>query len=344
MNFLTNQLNYIKKLASVMALIFIITTGGWIVYLYDISKEPQPIDKELIVEGENALNIGHYNEAQRIFEDELKANPKNQPAEWGLKIALLRQSISKPEFKETIDELYQQDPNDAHLNLFLGEYFAAHEQPDRALSYYEQAITQNPKLAEAHNALALFYAKLGDYETAKVESLEAIDTSPSAVPRYRNNLGNIYFKQYHFEEAIKEYGKNKEYPLSMLESSRVYWHLEYLSQATTNQNQAIEWLNNQAIMAKPENLEAWYFEVSPRKSVQLVTSEEKKIYAYYCLSISLFLQGDKLAAENELKKLSDLNQARPTNIAALLALTLDTLAQSNSHFADQVIAYKQLYL
>ncbi len=344
MYLLTNQWNFIKSLASVMLLIVITTTGGWIVYLYDQSKEPQPIDKELIVEGENALNIGHYNEAQRIFEDELNANPKNQPAEWGLKIAQLRQSISKPEFKETIDELYQQDPNDAHLNLFLGEYFAAQEQPDKALPYYEKAINLNPKLSEAHNALALFYAKLGDYEIAKVESLEAIDTAPLAVPRYRNNLGTIYFKQHHFEEAIKEFGKNKEYPLSMLESSRIYWHLEYLSQATTNQNQALEWLNNEAIMAKPENQEAWFFEVSPRKNVRLITTEEKKIYAVYCLSISLFLQGDKPGAEIELKKLSELNQARPANIAALLALTLDTLAQSNSHFTDPVIAYKQLYL
>jgi tetratricopeptide (TPR) repeat protein len=344
MNFLTNQWNYIKKLASVMALIFTIIAGGWIVYLYDVSKEPQSIDKQLIVEGENALNVGHYNEAERIFENELQANPKNQPAEWGLKVAQLRLSISKPEFKETIDELYQQDPNDAHLSLFLGEFFTAQEQPDKALPYFEQAIIQNPKLAEAHNALALFYEKLGDFETAKVESLEAIDTSPSAVPRYRNNLGTIYFKQQHFEEAIKEYGKNKEYPLSMLESARVYWHLEYFSQATTNQNQAIEWLNNQIIMAKPENQEAWYFQVSPQKSVQLVTIEEKKVYAYYCLSISLFLQGDKLGAENELKKLSDLTLTRSANIAALLSSTLDTLVQSNSRFTDQVIVYKQLYL
>ena len=344
MNFLTNQLNYIKKLSSVMVLISLITAGGWIIYLYDISKEPQSIDKQLIVEGENALNMGHYNEAQKIFEDELNANPKNQSSEWGLKIAQLRQAITQPDFKETIDELYLQDPNDAYLNLFLGEYFVAQEQPDKALPYFQQAIIQNPKLAEAHNALALFYEKLGDYETAKVESLEAIDTSPSAVPRYRNNLGNIYFKQNHFEEAVKEYGKNKEYPLSMLESSRVYWHLEYLSQATTNQNQAIEWLNNQTIMAKPENQEAWYFEVSPRKGVRLVTSEEKKTYAFYCLYISLFLQGDKPGAENELKKINDLNQARPANITLLLALTLDTLAQSNSRFADPVIAYKQLYL
>ena len=75
-----------------------------------------------------------------------------------------------------------------------------------------------------------------------------------------------------------------------------------------------------------------------------MTSEEKKTYAFYCLSISLFLQGDKPGAENELKKINDLNQARPANITLLLALTLDTLAQSNSRFADPVIAYKQLYL
>jgi tetratricopeptide (TPR) repeat protein len=342
MNFLTNQWSYLTKLASVIALIFAIVAGGWIVYLYDISKEPQPIDKQLIVEGENALNIGHYNEAEKVFENELKVNPKNQQAEWGLKISQLRQFISKPEFKETIDELYQQYPNDAHLNLFLGVFFSTQEQPDKALPYFEKATNLSPKLAEAHNDLALLYAKLGDYETAKVELLEAIDSAPT--PRYRNNLATVYFKQGHFEEASKEYGKNKEYPLSMLENAKVYWHLEYLSQASTYQTQAIEWLNDQTIMAKPENQEPWVFEISPGKNIQLVTLEEKKIYAYYCLSISFFLQSDKLGAEHELKKLNELNLTHSANIATLLASTLDTLVQSNSLFTDSVIAYKQLYL
>ena len=342
MRFLAKLWNYIKILSLVTALIAAIITGGWVAYSYDSSKKPPVVAKQLIVEGDNALNIGRYADAKRIFEEELKANPQNKQAAWYLQIADIPQTLSQPEFKEAIDILYQQNPNDSHVNLFLGEYYAANDQPDKAVPYFEQAITQNPKLAEAHYDLARLYDQLGNYEDAKVESLKAIDSSPT--PKYRNNLGNIYFKKLHYEEAIKEYGKNKEYPLSALESAKIYWRLEYLSQAISYQNQAIDWLNDKTIMTKPENEDTWDFEVALAKRLKLVTLEEKKSYAYYCLSVSLFLQGDSEGAEKALQKLRDLNIDRQATIDKLLAADLDALIKANGNFAEPVAAYKVLYL
>ena len=224
----------------------------------------------------------------------------------------------------------------------MGEYYAANDQPDKAIQYFDQAITQNPKLAEAHYDLARLYDQLGNYEDAKVESLNAIDSSPT--PKYRNNLGNIYFKHLHYEEAIKEYGKNKEYPLSALESANIYWRLEYLSQAISYQNQAIDWLNDNTIMTKPENEDAWNFEVASTKRLKLITLEEKKSYAYYCLSVSLYLQGDSEGAEKALQKLHDLNIDPKATIDELLSADLDGLVEANANFAEPVAAYKALYL
>jgi len=342
MNFLPVLWNYIKKICLAVALIAAIVAGGWVVYLYDISKKPQLTDKQLIVEGDNALNMGRYSDAKRIFEAEFKANPQNKQAAWSLKIAQIRQTLSGPEFKEAIDTLYQQDPNDAHVNLFLGEFYAANNQPDKAVQHYEQAIGQNPKLAEAHYDLAMLYDQQGDHEEAKVESLKAIDISPT--PKYRNNLGTIYFKQRNYEAAIKEYGKNKEYPLSALESAKIYWRLEYLGQALSYQKQALEWLEDKTIMTKPENQDAWSFQIAPGKRIELSTLEEKTSYAYYCLSVSLYLQGDSEGAENEVQKMRDLNLARQADIDELLTADLDALVEANGSIAEPVAAYKQLYL
>ena len=342
MNFLPVLWNYIKKICLAVALIAAIVAGGWVVYLYDISKKPQLTDKQLIVEGDNALNMGRYSDAKRIFEAEFKANPQNKQAAWNLKIAQIRQTLSGPEFKEAIDTLYQQDPNDAHVNLFLGEFYAANNQPDKAVQHYEQAIGQNPKLAEAHYDLAMLYDQQGDHEEAKVESLKAIDISPT--PKYRNNLGTIYFKQRNYEAAIKEYGKNKEYPLSALESAKIYWRLEYLGQALSYQKQALEWLEDKTIMTKPENQDAWSFQIAPGKRIELITLEEKISYAYYCLSVSLYLQGDSEGAENEVQKMRDLNLARQADIDELLTADLDALVEANGSIAEPVAAYKQLYL
>ena len=342
MNFLPELWNYIKQMLLAVIFISVIGAGAWVAYVYDISKKPQNAAKQLIVEGDNALNIGRYQDAERIFEAELNINPQNQQAAWGLKIAQIGQILFQPEFKEAIDTLYQQDPNDAHVNLFLGEFYAINDQSAMAVKHFEAAIEQNPKLAEAHNDLAMLYEQQGDFEQAKVESLKAIDIA--TIAKYRNNLGTIYFKQQHFEEAIKEYGKNKEYPLSALESAEIYWRLEFLSQASNYQKQAIEWLEDKTIMSKPENQEAWFFEIPPGKEIVLPTLEDKKSYAYFCLSASLYLQGDREGAENRVQKLRDLKAARQADINTLITTKLDELVQANSHFAAQVDAYKKLYL
>jgi len=342
MNFLPKLWDYIKKTCLAVTFIAVILAGGWVAYRYDISKKPQIADKQLIVEGDNALNLGRYADAKRIFEAEFKANPQNQQAAWGLRIAQIRMILSQPGFKEAIDTFYKQNPNDSHVNLFLGEFYAANHQPEKAEKYYEQAIEQNPKLSEAHYDLAMLYDQQGDHESAKVESLKAIEISPT--PKYRNNLGNIYFKQQYYEEAIKEYGKNKEYPLSALESAKIYWRLEYLSQALSYQKQAVEWLEDKTIMSKLENQEAWYFEMAPEKKIELISLDEKKSYAYFCLSVSLHLQGDMEGAENEVQKLRNLKVARQADINALLTADLDALVQANGSFAEQIAAYKQLHM
>lgn len=342
MNFLPKLWNSIKNFLLATCFIAVIVAGGWAAYIYDSSKKPQTAEKQLIVEGDNALNVGRYNDAKRIFDAELKANPQNKQAAWGLQLAQLHDALGQADFKESIDAPYRKAPNDAHLNLFLGEYYAAHKQPELARKHFQQAITANPKLAEAHYKMAMLHEKLGNLGQAKVEILIALDIAPLA--KYRNKLGATQFKQQHYEEAIKEFGRNKEYPLSALESSKIYWRLEYLSQALSYQKQAVEWLEEPSIMAKPENQEAWHFEIPPEQQIVLAKLNEKKSYAYYCVSISLFLQGDSEGADAEVKKQLDLKVTSPAAIRALLNADLDALVTANGNLKSQADAYKKLYL
>jgi len=332
----------IRRISFIVIFIIVAVVGGRLTHLYDVSKKPKVVVNQSIVEGDNALNIGRYAEAERIFSVEFKGNSKNKEAEWGVKIAQLRQSLSMPTFKADLDVLYQEDPNDAYVNFFMGEYYAANQQSDTAIPYYDRALALNSKLAEAHFKLAELYEQQGLLEATTVELLKAIDSAP--ITKYRNKLGTLYFKQKRYEAAIKEYGKNQGYPLSALESAMIYWRLEYLSQALSYQKQALNLLENEVVMSKPENQEPWYFEVQPKKVISFNELNQKIAYAYYGLSVSFYLQGDAVRAENAVQKSPELSPTQQFDLKLLLAADLDALAKANAGFLDQVEAYKLRFL
>jgi len=144
--------------------------------------------------------MGRYADAERIFEAEFKNQSTKSASRMGLEISTDSAIIIQPGFEQAIDSLYQENPNDAYVNLFLGEFYAANDQPDKAIQHYNQAIEQNTKLAEAHYDLSRLYNQQGNLGAAKVESLKAIDISPT--PKYRNNLATIYFKQQNTKKPL----------------------------------------------------------------------------------------------------------------------------------------------
>lgn len=326
-------------------LALLLIAGGWAVHTYEHSMKSEVDDssiKQLVVEGENALNIGRYPDAKRIFEEELKINPQNDEASWGLKKAAARETLSGPAFKQAVDELYQQNASDGHVNLFLGEYYASIHEFDKARSYYLSAIELDPKMAEAHYVLAKLNEQQDNLNEARVELLKAISLSPES--RYQNSLATIYFKQGQYELAVKEYGKNMEYPLSSLESAKIFWRLGYLSQALNYQRQAISWLENLVVMAKPENQDAWYMEVVPGQVVKLASLEEKKSYSYLSLSATLYLHGNSEEAEKDIQKVFALKLANQTDINTLLRADLDILLHGDKEVADMVEEFKEKFL
>ena len=325
--------------------ILMVVAGGWVVRTFEHETKSQndgSAVKQLVVEGEKALNIGRYSDAKRVFAEELKLNPQNIQAEWGLKKAQIRESLSGEEFKKAVDDLYQQNAMDGHVSLFLGEFYASNHEFEKAQSYFEAAIELDPSLAEAHYDLAAINEQQGNLNGARVEYLKAISLSPEA--RYQNSLATIYFKQKQYEAAVKAYGKNLEYPLSSLASAKIFWRLGYLSQALNYQKEAVKLLENELVMLKPENQEAWFIEVDPEKVIKLATLEEKKSYAYLSLAATLYLHGDAVEAERSVQKSSQLALAKQASINTLLKTELDTLMQGNAEVLELVEIFKNRYL
>ena len=335
-----------KKLGFICVLLAVIIGGGWAVHLYHHArpKVDNFSNRSLIDQGNNFLNIGRYDDAKRLFSEALAEDLKDTEAAWGLKKAEAKESSSINAFKLAIDALYQQNPSDAHVNLFMGEFYFTSGELDKAIPYFEQAIIQNPKLAEAHFDLARLYYQQGNFNAAKSEVSLAIDIAPIA--RYRNKLAHAYIKQNHIDAATAEYEKISEYPLSALEVAELYWQRDRLELALIRQLQAVQWLNDKAVMATPENQDPWTFKISDEKTIELTQLNEKKAYAYLCLAFTLHLLENTEEKDRYIQETRNLNLtvARQNEINALVNWNLDALAQEKNSAVIQIEAFKKLYL
>ncbi|MDD1606698.1 MAG: tetratricopeptide repeat protein [Methylococcaceae bacterium] len=333
-----------KKFVFIVLFLIVIIGGGWMVNTYHHSQ-PKTDDvgiNNLIIDGNTFLNKGRYDEAKRLFLAALSAEPKNVNAAWGLKKTEAKDFLSLNSFKLAVDSLYQQNPSDAHVNLFLGEFYVANHQPDQAIPYFEQAITQNPKLAEAYFDLAMIYEQQGNINRAKSELSLAIDIAPTA--KYRNKLAHIYIKQNHFDAATAEYEKSSEYPLSALNVAQIYWQRDRLDLALIRQLQAVKLLNDKSVMAQPENQDPWFFKLSEEQTLALTKLDEKKSYAYLCLSFTLSLLENTDEAERYIQEMRNLLVTRQADINTIVNADLDALLQEKTSLASQVEAFKRLYL
>jgi tetratricopeptide (TPR) repeat protein len=321
----------------------VILGSGWAIHVYKHlqAKTDTLVDSNLIVDGNNFLNIGRYDEAKQLFLDALKDNPKNAKAAWGLKKAQAKEASSNTAFKEAINALFQENPDDPHVNLFLGEFHVANNEPDKAIPYFEQAIIQNPKLAEAYFDLAMLYDKQGKREEPKSELLLAVEIAPTA--KYRNKLAHAYIKLNHLDAATAEYEKISEYPLSALEVAQLYWQRDRFDLALIRQLQAVRWLNDETVMAKPENQAPWSFQISAEQTLELTKLDQKKSYAYLCLSFTLHLLGNSEEAARYIQEMRDLNVIRQADVDMAVNVAFAVLVQEEFSLLPKIEAFKNLY-
>jgi tetratricopeptide (TPR) repeat protein len=327
-----------KKLAFVGTFIAVVTGAGWTAYTHWSSQPDKPaIVINLVDEGNSFLNIGHYGEAKQSFQKAFAIDPQDEQAAWGLKKAELWDAKDTATFEQNLHNLYEKNPNDAHVNLFYGKLYGATHDAEKALPYYQKAIAINTNLAEAHFDLGVLYEQKGKTAEAKEEYEQAV--SLRAMPKYQDNLAHMYFKQGDYNRAMETYGKISNYPQSALELAKIYWIRGEPQQAESYQRQALQLLNDEQLMSKTENQEPWYFEVD-NKGLELIQLAEKKDYAHFCLSVSLYLQGKDNDAKLELNNLRSIRQAE---IKDIITADLNRLARANSHFSEQVAAYQTIF-
>ncbi|MFL6449261.1 MAG: tetratricopeptide repeat protein [Bryobacteraceae bacterium] len=297
--------------------------------------------RDCLREGEALLNIGRYTDAREPFRSALRLNPLNTIAKRGLEIAGLAQLRSDPVlFGQRLQNALNRAPQDNHLKVLLGDYLLNQGKVDEAVRQYQDSVKVNKGLAEAYFRLGVVYDKRRLYGRALEMFKQAVELGPSS-PQYRNNLADAFFKHGEYGHAIEEYARIDQFPLAALESARIYRLMGKLDDAREKEMVAIEWVDNDDVMNRPENSEPWYFELDGNQGVSIPSRNQKCCYARLSLATTLYLQGDVTASEEAWNRGVHACGSQSLDIRAVLREELSRVADERDELAVKANKYRE---
>lgn len=119
---------------------------------------------------------------------------------------------------------YEFDPHNKEILFAIGTVYLLHlDETDKAISYFEKAVKEDPLYSEAFNSLGYSYEKLGNFEKAISFYGKALSNPlyPTAEMAYIN-MGNSYYRLGNFGAALQSY---KEAIKRAQGLSLAYWRL-----------------------------------------------------------------------------------------------------------------------
>lgn len=255
---------------------------------------PPPASLEL---ARHAMASGRYPEAGKFYGQAKAAAPANREAAFGMQKAELAGNITQAAhddpagFRAILKTLQQEAPNDADLLMLEGDLLIRDPQPaNRALARpkYEEALRQDPALAEAHFRLGILSAREGDRAAALRHYQEAARLEPAE--KYQGNLAEEYLRSGDYAKAIGIYENLDAYPLADLEAAKAHWARGDLRAALDEQARALRWLEDPQVAALPKNQVRWALEISAEgAAISVATAACKHYYAKLAQAASRFL-------------------------------------------------------
>ena len=126
-------------------------------------------------QGELQKAVEHYEQAATIKPDDLTIL---------LKLAEAQLSLNRPDLAELLfREAISRDPypSSAPALVGLGKLSLSRSDPERAIEYFETAVSLQPQATSIHYPLAMAYREIGDLEKAR-EHLRIRGTAPAEFP------------------------------------------------------------------------------------------------------------------------------------------------------------------
>jgi Tfp pilus assembly protein PilF len=298
-------------------------------------------ERSYLTDGEALLDVGRYDDAVGPFRSALRLNPLSGPAQRGIQIAELAKRRSEPVvFGQMLQNAVARFPHDDHLSVLYGDFLLAQGKKDAAMARYQDSVKRNPHFAEAYFRMGVLYdqSRLRGRALAMYE--KAVELAPSS-PQYRNNLADAYFNHGNYERALEEYGRIDQFPLAALEMARIYRLMGKLDEALEREMVAIDWLENGAVMSRPENLQPWYFEVDRNTAVSIPSRNQKLCYARLSVAATMYLKGDTAGSDNAWTRGVQACGSQTLDVRQVLERELSRLADERDELVTKVNDFRK---
>jgi Tfp pilus assembly protein PilF len=143
----------------------------------DATKPVNPVDA-LLVKANDAFAAQNFSDASTLYEDALRADPKNTTALVGLGYSREREK-KYPEAEAALKKCLIYEPQNEMASFHLGVTYFKQERWNEAMSSFEKNLASNPKNAPSRHYLGIIATKLNFLDRAEREFKTVLAIDPN---------------------------------------------------------------------------------------------------------------------------------------------------------------------
>lgn len=302
--------------------------------------------------GNELLDVEQIDAARNEFKQVLEVDPLNQEARLNLfKCEVFsnaaNSTVYDPEIvKKQLDEILEKDPNDPHVYLYYGDLAHSFGEKEKALEFYQKAISLDDSVANAYAGIGYIYNE----QNKTNESLEmynkALNLSYWNII-YRNNIAVIYYDRKEYQNATACYDStcrlNYRYLLPYYRFSSSYRLTGDLESALYYQEILVELLKDDNVTSLSINQCPWYLYAESREPIWFYNNPEKMFYACYDIALTYYLLGDEDKATEYMDKANDLNLNKnlKLNVMKLVNFDIKNLEEEQPNLQNKIKDFRK---